>query len=1137
MNRLWLLLLLPLLPAALSAQKNAKPNYKLLWEIRHPNSSKVSYLFGSMHVRNPEAFEFCDSMFVYMQNCEVFANEIHFDSLIYKTIENTIHKNGEDAQEKAPDWPAPPPPPCRKNKGNITSGEITFLDAYLMGIAKKMGKTIIGLEALTSQDFLLEEAENTVFHPDAGPKSLENLMEAVMLNQMLGVYRSGDIDRLYTFVTQDAREGLQLDSRNLVMHQSIIRHIQADKSIFAVVGAAHLPGETGLLELLKADGYQLRRVNGLFSGKKAPILPDQLTWTPVHNLSKTVQAGIPGWVLPIKNGIFTNGWISMELGNGLAYSFFPYNNSEVAKKGKDLLTTLEEHFFKRKNAQYTVLSNSKKNGIQTIEYLFEYPGEILGQGRLKFIISPQYTGVAQILAYEKEALSQASALQFLESLQVVEKSSQWETVTSAEGAFSIQMPAAPAFSEMDAPIEDGSGKSQQLHLYQAADPEDGSVYLARYLDQPHGYLFVDDSSAVYRQMESFLQSFELREEALEKYEVNGFQALKLFHELENENIAIRSISRGNRVYLLIAINGNASKRQQFFDSFRFLPNLEPELFPADIAKGLLTVPLPQGFVTEASEQGQAYFVNTSQTWGGNDPNSGVNYMVEKWDLSRYFHIPKQDSLFNWAVKTQAEGNGKIIHQSDTTLFGKYPARQFTFAFDHTRKYSQGWIMWTGNTLWTAYLHYPLDWPSGSRISSFLNGIGLQQNNLPRPDLNILQPKANVLLEDLQNIRDTLIRDQALNALSTYNFVEAEYPLVFSAIGKSYADDAQYDGIKCRLIQELANFNTNAILPLLENTLLTGSPAVKAAALETLSKSPVEGATKVYFKFLDAAAQSGDQDWLLEASLKWYPTLGFQDSIQKFIAHFEHFKELADSGVLLPDFFLMFSKCIDELPVDELQPLIKDQDFMVNAAQTLVKQLQSQAEEGNTSWAYATLVQVFKGLPPHPIQLELSREILINGEDAYTRQQALTYLLDHETYTPDMEDLTGLLQDSLYAIETIDLLKAHDLLNLVPGRLLTKENLGKLMIQNYLFEYDESPDSCRFIRTETTAYKGKIAEVMLFEFYTHGEGPFLSIAGPFYEEEGNLNWKREYCNISYENYENESDRKAIYQAMMKEVLEE
>ncbi len=157
----------------------------------------------------------------------------------------------------------PPAEKARQAAGRLP------LDLALGARAQKRGIPVYGLETVEEQLGLFEGL------PEADQISLlaaaarSNAKLAPMFERMIRSYLDRDLADLMTWaIDQTAgsnprhREIFQirfLDRRNRVMAERVRSRIEAGGA-FVAVGAAHLPGENGLLSLLARQGYRVERV-------------------------------------------------------------------------------------------------------------------------------------------------------------------------------------------------------------------------------------------------------------------------------------------------------------------------------------------------------------------------------------------------------------------------------------------------------------------------------------------------------------------------------------------------------------------------------------------------------------------------------------------------------------------------------------------------------------------------------------------------------------------------------------------------------------------------------------------------------------------------------------------------------------
>jgi uncharacterized protein YbaP (TraB family) len=136
-------------------------------------------------------------------------------------------------------------------------------EAEFQKLAKDKGLEIKGLEKLSDQMDVFEKIPYQV-QSEMLIKLLQNMDSSkIAFNQMLDIYKTKDVNKLYKMTTSDADfgkyEGTLLNDRN----QNWIPVIgeQAKKmSTFFAFGAGHLGGDKGVISLLRKAGYTVKPV-------------------------------------------------------------------------------------------------------------------------------------------------------------------------------------------------------------------------------------------------------------------------------------------------------------------------------------------------------------------------------------------------------------------------------------------------------------------------------------------------------------------------------------------------------------------------------------------------------------------------------------------------------------------------------------------------------------------------------------------------------------------------------------------------------------------------------------------------------------------------------------------------------------
>jgi uncharacterized protein YbaP (TraB family) len=296
MKRLFVLSI-ALLPYLLHAQPPVKKkNYpSLLWEISGNGLKKPSFLFGTMHVSSKMAFHLADSFYIGLRNADMVALETNPESWqedmskydlgsgyndygysltnylsapddyfsintlkFYKydkKVEKTLYSNPSTINNL-----------LYRSYGNESSDfeEDTYLDMYIYQCGKKWGKKVAGVEKYGESMKLMIEAYNDAAKDKDKKERSYDAEDGYSSGNLQEAYRTGNLDwldsinRYNSFST--AFDEKFLYRRNEIQAGSIDSILKTGQSLFVGVGAAHLPGSRGVIEMLRDKGYKLRPV-------------------------------------------------------------------------------------------------------------------------------------------------------------------------------------------------------------------------------------------------------------------------------------------------------------------------------------------------------------------------------------------------------------------------------------------------------------------------------------------------------------------------------------------------------------------------------------------------------------------------------------------------------------------------------------------------------------------------------------------------------------------------------------------------------------------------------------------------------------------------------------------------------------
>jgi uncharacterized protein YbaP (TraB family) len=271
---------------ALESTAQPKEASSLLWEISGNGLAKPSYLFGTFHLMCATDFTISSILNEKLTNTEQFYGEIDLSkpnwqtemakSMILKdqTIEALMGKLEYD-------------------QASLKFKEITGLDMNMLNNAKPfMGLSLLVMNSIPCTDkiqpetmfmnivnqnkkpiFGLETIADQMSAIDTQPleDQVKSLKKIIMnfdsvkaeMGKMIEMYKSRNTDSLYAYMKKngadDTFERELLVKRNFKWIPVITKAIKEASSFFAV-GAGHLGGETGIIHLLRKEGYQIKAI-------------------------------------------------------------------------------------------------------------------------------------------------------------------------------------------------------------------------------------------------------------------------------------------------------------------------------------------------------------------------------------------------------------------------------------------------------------------------------------------------------------------------------------------------------------------------------------------------------------------------------------------------------------------------------------------------------------------------------------------------------------------------------------------------------------------------------------------------------------------------------------------------------------
>ena len=263
-------------------------SHGLLWELSK-TGQEPAYLFGTIHSEDPavvelpapvkQAFDASNSVVLemlmdtdtmrYSSTAMLMLDGRSLSDVIgmplYEKVSAAIASRGipERVLNRMKPWAAA----VTLSTPALETGQI--LDLVLYQDALQQDKAVYGLETVREQLDLFDsmsESDQVILLQDA----VDNFPELDALHaELLAVYKQRDLEGLLalnetSMQAEDQRlardfQRRVIDDRNHRMAERMQPYLRQGKA-FVAVGALHLPGEQGLLNLLEQQGYTVRRV-------------------------------------------------------------------------------------------------------------------------------------------------------------------------------------------------------------------------------------------------------------------------------------------------------------------------------------------------------------------------------------------------------------------------------------------------------------------------------------------------------------------------------------------------------------------------------------------------------------------------------------------------------------------------------------------------------------------------------------------------------------------------------------------------------------------------------------------------------------------------------------------------------------
>ena len=585
--------------------KSGKKYPALLWEITGNGLSKPSYLFGTMHVSSKLVFHLSDSFYLDIKSSDVVALELDpqlwQDQLFrFENMESNLrfYTQGspndfvneksfqlERYDDRLKSALSDEPTVIngllyRTYRTRADFEEDTYLDLYIYQTGRKLGKQATGVENYFQTERLVMEAAQDMMKdrkkkaPDTDGESAYEIERKTQ-----EAYRQGDLDLLDSLEKlmepSEAYMEKFLYRRNEIQAASIDSIVQKH-SLFVGVGAAHLPGRRGVIELLRKKGYTLRPV----------VMPDRDATrrddidkikVPVSFSNFTADDGafavsVPGLLhrRPESHGI-DDSWQYADMSNGAYYTIGRVNthSSFLGERDEVILKKIDSLLYENVPGKILKKTDIARSGYRG----FDITGRTRRGDlqRYNILVTPYEIWVFK-MSGTNNYVDGPEADQFFNSIRIRSNTpAGWIDFCPARGGFSVRLPRIPR-QDRDLSGIDGMARWE----YEATDSATGDAFLI-WKKTVQNYRFLEEDTADLAIMEESFRLSDWISRPLSRKTAlyQGHSCLDAVYQAKDGSFIRAKFLIYGADYYVLAARSRSKDKSSFFDSFAFTPYRYP----------------------------------------------------------------------------------------------------------------------------------------------------------------------------------------------------------------------------------------------------------------------------------------------------------------------------------------------------------------------------------------------------------------------------------------------------------------------------------------------------------------------------------------------------------------------------------
>ena len=1155
------------------SQKTKLPpkNYpSLLWEITGDGLSKPSYLFGTMHVSSKMVFHLSDSFYLGIKKADVVALEtdmgtwqddfsrydlegsgFNFDYNLRRGFDGpgdyfTIGTLQFPPYEKLIEMALYSSPAMinsflyRTNSDKaVDFEEDTYLDMHIYQAGKKWGKKVCGVENFDRSMELMKEAYVDASKEKNKKERSFDYDGDFSYSKLEDAYRTGNLDLLDTInkvnSTSAAFDEKFLYRRNEIQANSIDSIIKTKQSLFVGVGAAHLPGQRGVIELLRKKGYTLRPIKITERDSKNKEELEKIR-VPVQFSKQTSRDGFFSVNMPGKLYDFNSAYGIVDqqqfadMSNGAYYVVTRINTNSILWGHNEDVVLQKIDSVIYENVPGKILSKRPitKNGYKGFEVTNRTRrGDFQ---RYNIFVTPFEVILFKMSGNDDYVKEGTEANQFFNSIQFNEYKNEWKKWSPSFGGFEVELPHEPVIAK------------KANWQFMAVDRSTNTGFEMIRTDV-HNYAFVEEDSFDLDLMEESFAASDFIDKQISRKQTKwgGYPSLETKYKYKDGSIAlVNFLIQGTHYYTLIAHGKKENaKMNQFLNSFAIRPfkyNTPKQLADTSLyftVKSPVPLEKPKK-LTMYPENIERYGANDDETMlseedtyknktVGND-STGEKIFVLFSKPSRYYYKEDTTSILDSAYFERGKMKWRFRNKKRYELPDQTKVYEYVVSDPKSSRYVQGkvfskngvsyWLQAEGDTL--------------SKQSAFISNFF--ESFTPADTITGANPrerKTKLFFQDFFS-KDTMLHRRAIVNVDKLEFDSADFPQLKNCIQSLTWKEKKYMDVKNGFLGQLSTVKSKESANYLKDVYYAAGDTVEFqyTALSALLNQKTTYAYQVFKDIMINEPPILDVDDNNRttsrtgrgASRYVYPD-AYNSNYDNDFKDQEFMDDLSDSLQLTATIFRDLLPLMNihdyEHPIMELTGTLVDSNmisakdyetymtkFLIEAKQLLKKQMIIEKnksiekaqkndddnsniynyavkgdDNGNSELSlYATLLMPF--WDKNQSVRQFINQLLKSDDKRLKYNTAMLLLRNHKSLPDTMLNYFAGMDD--YRYEIYSDLKENKLFNLFPAAFNTQAQLAKSKLFDISTNYSK-PDSVIYLDKLPVQFKERKGYVFFFKY--------------------------------------------------------